>query len=126
MAVDHSFLIREYPIMSVYIVIRVDIRDRQAYGEYMLHTPRVANQHGGRFIARGGETETLEGEKETLRIVLVEFPSMDDAKRFYRSEEYQAVKQLREGAGSAQFVAVDGYPGEDWDKALEVSKGLSL
>ena len=113
MAVDHSFLIREYPIMSVYIVIRVDIRDRQAH-------------HGGRFIARGGETETLEGEKETLRIVLVEFPSMDDAKRFYRSEEYQAVKQLREGAGSAQFVAVDGYPVEDWDKALEVSKGLSL
>ena len=58
--------------------------------------------------------------------MLVEFPSMDDAKRFYRSEEYQAVKQLREGAGSAQFVAVDGYPVEDWDKALEVSKGLSL
>lgn len=112
--------------MSAYIVIRVDIRDREAYGGYMLHTPRVVNQYGGRFIVRGGETETLEGEEETLRIVLVEFPSMDDAKRFYRSEEYQAVKQLREGGGSAHIVAVDGYPIKDWDSVLEVSKELSL
>jgi len=112
--------------MSAYIVIRVDIRDREAYGEYMLHTPRVLNQYGGRFIVRGGEAESLEGDEETLRIVIVEFPSMADAKRFYRSEEYQAVKQLREGAGSAQFVAVDGYPIEDWDNALEISEGLNL
>ena len=51
---------------------------------------------------------------------------MDDAKRFYRSEEYQAVKHLREGAGEVQSYAIDGYAKEEWDSALEASKSLSL
>jgi uncharacterized protein (DUF1330 family) len=110
--------------MSAYIIIRVDIRDREAYGRYMQYTPRVVDQYGGRFIVRGGETETLEGDEETLRMVVVEFPSMDMARGFYRSEEYQAVKGLRLGAGEAQFVAVDGYPTEEWNRTLEESETL--
>jgi len=57
---------------------------------------------------------------------VIEFPSMDDAKRFHRSEEYQAVKRLREGAGEVQLYAIDGYAKEDWECALEASKSLSL
>ncbi len=112
--------------MSAYIMVRVNISDPIAYGQYMRHTPRVIDRFGGRFIVRGGEREMLEGEEETVRLAVIEFPSMDDAKRFYRSEEYQAVKRLREGAGEAQLYAIDGYAKEDWDSALEASKSLSL
>ena len=112
--------------MSAYIVVRVNMSNPIAYGQYMRHTPRLINRFGGRFIVRGGELEMLEGEEETVRLAVIEFPSMDDAKRFYRSEEYQAVKRLREGAGEVQIYAIDGYAKEDWDSALEASKSLSL
>ena len=112
--------------MSAYIMVRVNISDPVAYGQYMRHTPRLIDRFGGCFIVRGGELEMLEGEEETVRLAVIEFPSMDDAKRFYRSEEYQLVKRLREGAGEAQLYAIDGYSKEDWDSALEASKYLSL
>lgn len=112
--------------MPAYIIGRIDIRDRKAYGEYVSHTPRIISQFGGRFIVRGGETETLEGPEETLRLVVIEFPSLDKARDFFRSDEYQAVKKLREGAGDAQFVAVDGYASEEWERVLAESKGIGL
>ena len=112
--------------MSAYIVVRVNMSNPIAYGQYMRHTPRLINRFGGRFIVRGGELEMLEGEEETVRLAVIEFPSMDDAKRFYRSEEYQAVKHLREGAGEVQSYAIDGYAKEEWDSALKASKSLSL
>ena len=63
---------------------------------------------GGEFIARGGETETFEGDEETRRVVIVRFDSMDKARQFYHSEQYQHAKSKREGAAEAQFVLVDG------------------
>ena len=112
--------------MSAYIVVRANMSNPIAYGQYMRHTPRLINRFGGRFIVRGGELEMLEGEEETVRLAVIEFPSMDHAKRFYRSEEYQAVKCLREGAGEVQLYAIDGYAKEEWDSALKASKSLSL
>ncbi len=112
--------------MSAYIIGRIVIRDREAYGNYMLHTPRVLNRFGGRFIVRGGESETLEGPEETQRLVVIEFPSMDHAKRFYGSEEYQETKKLREGGGDAQFILVDEYPNEEWNRVLAESETRSL
>lgn len=112
--------------MSAYIVGRVDIRDPEAYREYMRHTPRVLNRFEGRFVVRGGKTEMLEGNEETRRLVVIEFPSMDHAKRFYGSEEYQKTKMLREGSGDAQFVLVDGYPNEEWNRVVAESEALNL
>src|ERR1043165_6930945 len=109
-----------------YIVARVDVRDWEAYREYMRHTPRVIQKFGGRFIARGGETVTLEGPEEALRVVLIEFPSLEQAKAFYQSPEYAQTKRLREGGGEAQFVAVEGYPAEEWEKAARESADLEL
>lgn len=112
--------------MPAYIVAHVDVKDREAYAEYMRHTPRVIQRFGGRFVARGGEMVTLEGPEETLRIVLIEFPSLEDAKAFYNSDEYQRTKKLREGGGSAKFVAIDGYPMEKWEAAVRDSAKLEL
>lgn len=112
--------------MSAYILARIDVRDRDAYREYTLHTPRVIKRFGGRFLIRGGEMTTLEGPQETLRVVLIEFPSLAQAKAFYASPEYARVKKLRDGAGSGTFVAIDGYPLESWESAARESDELTL
>jgi uncharacterized protein (DUF1330 family) len=80
----------------------------EQYKEYTKVAPGVVAQYGGRVIVRGGETVTLEGPEEKDRIVVLEFPSLDQAKAFYGSEEYTAAVKLRAGAASAQFIAVEG------------------
>ena len=112
--------------MTAYIVAHVDIEDWDAYREYMRHTPRVIERFGGRFIVRGGAVETLEGPEETLRLVVIEFPSADAARGFYRSAEYAGIKTLRDGAGAATFVLVEGYPTEQWLAAAAASRDAVL
>ncbi len=112
--------------MSAYIIAHVGIEDWNAYREYMRHTPRVIERFGGRFIVRGGTMETLEGPEETLRLVVIEFLSMDSARGFYRSEEYAKIKTLRDGAGFAKFVLVDGYSPEQWRTAAAESADAVL
>jgi uncharacterized protein (DUF1330 family) len=74
----------------------------------MKKTPGVIEKYGGKFIVRGGKVETLEGAEEKRRVVLIEFPSFEKAKEFYYSDEYQEAKQLRAGASSGQFLAIEG------------------
>jgi uncharacterized protein (DUF1330 family) len=94
--------------MAAYLLIRVDVHDWERYRAYMQATPAALAKYGGKFIARGGETVTLEGPEETRRVALVEFPSLAQAKAFYASPEYEAAKALRAGACDAQFVAIEG------------------
>ena len=94
--------------MTAYIIARVDVHDMEQYKEYAKVSPAAAEAFGGRFLARGGAVESLEGPEETRRIVILEFPDMDTARRFYNSEQYQAAKAKREGAADGQFFIVDG------------------
>jgi uncharacterized protein (DUF1330 family) len=95
-------------IMPAYIIGRIHVRDKAQYAEYIKATPAIIAKYGGHFIARGGETAVLEGPEETGRVVIIEFPAMNDAKAFFHSEEYAEAKKLREGAAVAQFVVIDG------------------
>ena len=95
--------------MPAYIIVLVDVTDRERYADYMKVTPSVIAEFGGRFVARGGKTETLEGLPETRRVILLEFPSYELASAFYQSHEYQRAKALRNGAAHATFILVDGY-----------------
>jgi uncharacterized protein (DUF1330 family) len=94
--------------MPAYIIGRVDVTDWPRYREYMEATPGIIARFGGTFIARGGEVVTLEGSEEKDRVVIIEFPSLNQAKAFFHSEEYAEVRKLRAGAATAQFVAIDG------------------
>jgi uncharacterized protein (DUF1330 family) len=110
--------------MPGYLIARVDVTDWDRYREYMHHTPRVIAHFGGRFVARGGETVTVEGPTETNRIVVIEFPTFAQAKAFYDSPEYKRIKKLRDGAGNTQFVIVDGYSPDEWAKVVAESSEL--
>jgi len=94
--------------MPAYIIARVEVTDWDKYREYLKVTPGTIAQYDGRFVARGGEMVTLEGPEETQRLVILEFPSMESAKAWYHSEEYQSAKKIRAGAATASFIAIDG------------------
>ena len=94
--------------MPAYIIVETDIHDAEQYELYKQAAPAAVSAGGGRFIARGGELAVLEGEWQPKRLVLLEFPDLEAAKRFYDSPEYQEAKRLREGAASFNMVAVQG------------------
>ncbi|MEM7734357.1 MAG: DUF1330 domain-containing protein [Deinococcota bacterium] len=95
--------------MPAYLIYRATIHDMDAYREhYMSQTPAILEAYGGKFIARGGNTETLEGDAETRRVVLIEFPSMEAAKAFYNSDDYTRARAARANIAEAQMILVDG------------------
>lgn len=94
--------------MPAYIIARVEVTDWNRYREYTKATPAAIARYNGKFIVRGGDIVTLEGEPETRRLVVIEFPSLDQAKAFYNSPEYSEAKKLRAGAAIGQFIAVAG------------------
>ena len=96
--------------MPAYIVVETDIHDAEQYELYKQATPAAVAAGGGRFIARGGALTVLEGDWQPKRIVLLEFPDLEAAERFYESPEYQDAKRLREGAAGFNMVAVEGLP----------------
>ena len=93
---------------KAYVLVQVDVTNSQQYGEYTKLSPGIIGKFGGRFLARGGRTVTLEGAPVQSRVVVVEFPSFERAQEFYNSQEYQAAKKVRAGAATAQFVLVEG------------------
>ena len=96
--------------MPAYIVVETDIHDAEQYELYKQASPAAVAAGGGRFIARGGALTVLEGDWQPKRIVLLEFPDLEAAERFYASPEYQDAKRLREGAASLNMVAFEGLP----------------
>ena len=96
--------------MPAYLIGRMEITDIDAYNEYKKRTPGLVSRFGGRFLCRGVKKTTVEGPKETRRLVIVEFPTSKDAQDFYYSPEYQHARTLRENAASEmQIVIVEGF-----------------
>ena len=94
--------------MPAYLIARVRVQDPVAYEEYKRLAAAAIEKFGGRYRARGGTTVTLEGEEDASRVVLVEFPSLERARAWYRSPEYQEAIAARRGCATGQFVLVDG------------------
>ena len=94
--------------MSAYVIVETDINDPEQYEQYKAASPGAVAAGGGRFVVRGGELAVLEGDWNPSRLVILEFPDLEAAKRFYDSPEYEEAKRLREGAASLNMVAVEG------------------
>lgn len=97
--------------MAAYIIGEIEITDPAVYNTYRAQTPGVIAQYGGRFIVRGGEAQMLEGDRPPGRLVVIEFPDMAAARRFYASPEYQAIIGLRQQASKGRLILVEGHAG---------------
>lgn len=94
--------------MPAYVVAEVTVTDPAKYETYKQLAPPAIAKYGGRYIARGGKTVTLEGDWKPERLVLLEFPSLEQAEAFYRSPEYGRARDARKGAASMRLLAVEG------------------
>jgi uncharacterized protein (DUF1330 family) len=94
--------------MPAYVIVDVTVTDPATMEEYRTHVPGTLAKYGGRFIVRGGAHQTVEGDWKPNRLVVLEFPSMEQAKRWYDSEEYREPKAMRLRAGTANLVMVEG------------------
>jgi len=94
--------------LPAYVIYQGEVFDPERYEEYKrLVAPNLAAA-GGRYLVRGGQAEALEGELPGGRTVVVEFPTMQAAVDWYRSEEYSAIRKVREGAARANIYVVEG------------------
>ena len=94
--------------MTAYVIADIQVTDTAAYEPYRPLAAASIARFGGRFIMRGGKVDLLEGEPEPERIVVIEFPDADTARRWYRSEEYQNALKIRQSASHGRVFLVEG------------------
>ena len=94
--------------MAAYIVVEVDVHDTERYENYKTMVPPSLEAYGGRFLVRGGKVETLEGDWAPQRFVMVQFPSLEQAKAWWASEGYADAKALRQATATTQMIVVEG------------------
>lgn len=94
--------------MSAYIIVQVEVTDPAGYDEYKKMVPASLAAYGGKFAVRGGACETLEGTWHPKRVVVLEFPSVAQARRWWASEEYRDAKALRQRTATTQMIVVEG------------------
>jgi uncharacterized protein (DUF1330 family) len=94
--------------MTAYVIVDIDIFDPAGYDEYKQLSPATVAAYGGKYLARGGKTEVLEGEWVPNRLVILEFASTARAKEWLNSPEYVAIKHMRHRTTKTNMVVVEG------------------
>jgi uncharacterized protein (DUF1330 family) len=94
--------------MPAYVIVDIQVTDPVGYEEYKKLAPPIVAAYGGKYLARGGKTETLEGDWLPKRLVILEFESAERAKAWLNSPEYRAPRQLRHQTTKTNMVIVEG------------------
>lgn len=94
--------------MSAYVIVDIRITDPAGYEEYKKLAPAAIKLYGGRYLARGGTAEALEGKWEVNRLVILEFDNVDRAKAWLESPEYAPARELRHRYARTNMVVVEG------------------
>ena len=94
--------------MSAYLIFDIDVTDPEGYKEYVKLASGTVPLYGGRYLARGGSNETLEGEWHAKRLVILEFENAGKAKAWLNSPEYAPARKLRHQYAKSNMVIVEG------------------
>lgn len=94
--------------MSAYLIAEVDVTDIAAYEEYKKLTPGAVAAYGGRFVVRGGKVDSKEGGWNPARLIVIEFASMEQARKFYDSPEYAPALAIRLKAAKTRLILAEG------------------
>jgi uncharacterized protein (DUF1330 family) len=95
--------------MNAYIVSDVTVKDAAAFEVYRTRAAPSIKQYGGRYLVRRGNVEALEGNWTPRNLVIIEFPSIERAKQWYRSPEYALALQVHDKALTRNMILVEGY-----------------
>lgn len=94
--------------MTAYVLGEIEVTDPASYDDYRKKVGATLDKYGGRFMARGGRAEVLEGGGTVKRVVVLEFPSYEQALKWYRSPDYAPLITLRQKASKGRLVLVEG------------------
>jgi uncharacterized protein (DUF1330 family) len=94
--------------MPAYVIVNVTVRDREPYERYKQLAASAVVAYGGRYLVRGGATETLEGGWCPSRFVILEFPTLEQARAWWASQEYGPAKALRQACADTEMLLVEG------------------
>ncbi len=95
--------------MPAYVIVDVTVHDSEDYTAYRLQSGATVAAYGGRYLARGGVVEVLEGDSQPGRVVVLEFPSAAQARDWWDSPEYSAIKPIRQRSSTTNLLIVEGY-----------------
>lgn len=94
--------------MVAYVIVDIDVTDPLGFEEYKRLAQTAVADYGGKYLARGGETATLEGGWSPDRLVILEFENLTRARDWYRSPEYTAARHARKTTARFRMVATEG------------------
>lgn len=94
--------------MTAYVIFDIDVHDLVGYEEYKKLAPAAVELYGGKYIARGGKTESLEGDWSPGRLVILQFENSGQAKKWLNSAEYREARAIRHRTASSRMVVIDG------------------
>lgn len=94
--------------MPAYIIVEVDVTNPDRFEEYRPLVPATLEPYGGKFIVRGGASETLEGDWTPKRMVVIEFPDVESAKGWWGSDIYEGPKKIRQESADTRMIVVEG------------------
>lgn len=94
--------------MPAYVLVEVEIVDKDRYETYKQLAANAIRAHGGRYLARGGKVEALEGAWPEKRLVVLEFPSVEKAKAWWNSPEYAEAKAVRQSCANTRLIVAEG------------------
>jgi uncharacterized protein (DUF1330 family) len=97
--------------MPAYVIFDETVIDPAGIQEYIKQAPPILEKYGGKLLTAGGSIQTLEGDWNPKMLVILEFESVEQAERWYYSEEFTAVKALRQKASNTQLILVEGTEG---------------
>ena len=94
--------------MAAYILVDCKVTDPVKYEDYKRLAQASVQSHGGRYLVRGGQAEVLEGNWQPNRLVVLEFPSLEQARAFHESADYGEARAARQGAAQMNMIVVGG------------------
>jgi len=94
--------------VAAYVVADVTVTDPAGYEDYRRRVPATIEKYGGRFVARGGTIEVLEGDWTPSRLVIIEFPTAEEARAWWNSPEYSAARTIRQATSRGTLLILEG------------------
>jgi len=94
--------------MTGYIIVQINVKNNENYKEYLKYVTPIASAYGGEYLVRAGNFEIMEGQWPYKRNVVIKFPSIEKAKEFYSSGEYQPIKKIRIDNSECNLIIIEG------------------
>ncbi len=95
--------------MPVYMIIEIKVLDHELYVRYVERVPEIIENHGGKYLVRGGEVIPMFGKWDPERIILIEFETLEKLRNCFDSKEYLEIAPFRENSTITKSIVVNGY-----------------